>query len=696
MLRKLMMALLAVVLGSVCLGSSARAERRVALVIGNAAYAHAATLRNPRNDASDMADALRKVGFEVVLGLDLDQQRFAATVQQFAQMLDDADVALFYYAGHGLQIGGKNYLVSVNALLNNEFLISSETIELDAIVHLMESKVPMNLVFLDACRNNPLAENLKRNLVAMRRGSELGRGLARIEPTGRDTLIAFAAAPGQEAADGTSRNSPFTAALLKNVTRPNLEVSVMLKLVSAEVRENTNNAQRPQQLSDMSRTFYFTRSRDEVAALTTSAPPKENSVSSSPRAGTAVQSTDSAVDMAFWAAARSANDCEAIRAYMQRFPSGIFIELARLSERRLCAASGDRHVTILQGVPSQQPSGNPPAPVAQPPAATLPIIPQMPAKAVEKPALVPSPAQKDPATALPPGLASKPEPPPQSNAAAANPQEGANAFFPSLSSSPSPVPVQQQALSIRPPTAPVQTPPNSFKDCADCPEMIKLPASRFEMGSRDDRTESPVHEVTVAAFAIGKYPVTLREWRKCVAAQACYFSPDGDDDLPVYGISWNDAQEYVKWLSRVGGAQYRLPSEAEWEYAARGNTRTKFYWGDSLQPSEAACKGCGTDFRVNRPMKVGAMPANPFGLYDLNGTVSQWVADCWHKDYKGAPTNASPWLEKDRECSQRVLRGGAWNNDASYLRTSSRDFYDASVRYETHGLRVARDVENGR
>jgi uncharacterized caspase-like protein len=240
MLKRLVV-LAGVVCAVLATAASAQAERRVALVIGNSAYKHAATLRNPGNDANDVAEILKKVGFDVHLGLDLDQQGFARTIEQFARSLDDADVGLFFYAGHGLQMSEKNYLVSVNARLENEFLLSSETIELDAIVRLMESKVPVNLVFLDACRNNPLAENLRRSLASLKRGALLGRGLARMEAHGRDTLIAFAAAPGQEASDGPERNSPFTAALLRHLPKPGLEVSVMLKEVAADVRRDTRN-----------------------------------------------------------------------------------------------------------------------------------------------------------------------------------------------------------------------------------------------------------------------------------------------------------------------------------------------------------------------------------------------------------------------------------------------------------------------
>ena len=200
---------------------------------------------------------LKQVGFEVTLGLDLDQRGFGMMIEKFARELEGADVGLLFYAGHALQINEKNYLVSVNARLENEFLIASEAIELEPIVRLMESKTQTNLIFLDACRNNPLADNLRRNLAAMKRSANLGRGLARMEPSARDTLIAFAAAPGQEAADGQDKNSPFTAALLRHIPQPGVEVSVMLKEVAADVRRETRNAQRPQQLSDMSRTFYF-------------------------------------------------------------------------------------------------------------------------------------------------------------------------------------------------------------------------------------------------------------------------------------------------------------------------------------------------------------------------------------------------------------------------------------------------------
>lgn len=365
----LRMLLLAGLLASALLPAAAKAERRVALVIGNAAYTNATVLRNPRNDATDMAASLKKLGFEVLLGLDLDQQKLAGAVESFARMLDGAEVGLLFYAGHGVQINERNYLVSTNAALKSEFMVPAETLELEAVVRLMESKAPVNIVFLDACRNNPLADTLKTNLASLKRGVAVGRGLARIEPTGRDTLIAFAAAPGQEAVDGRDRNSPFTAALLRHMPVPGLEVSVMLKEVTADVRRDTQNAQRPQQLSDMSRKFFFA---DAQAAPAPPPPPAAALTPATAAAPAAAAAADlRSLDMAFWNAAQTANECEAVRAYLTRFPNGIFLELARLQERKLCAPA--RPAALAETAP-------PPAPAetstvtAEAPAAKAPAV----------------------------------------------------------------------------------------------------------------------------------------------------------------------------------------------------------------------------------------------------------------------------------------------------------------------------------
>jgi hypothetical protein len=139
-----------------------------------------------------------------------------------------------------------------------------------------------------------------------------------------------------------------------------------------------------------------------------------------------------------------------------------------------------------------------------------------------------------------------------------------------------------------------------------------------------------------------------------------------DDDPPVANLSWADAQQFVEWLSKVTQRSFRLPSEAEWEYAARGGTRTKFWWGDQLQADMANCKGCNQPYDASQPLKVGSFKPNPFGLYDMGGNIHQWVADCWHKNYQGAPSDGSPWVDND--CLSHVMRSGSWKNDPSYVR----------------------------
>ncbi|MDB5618332.1 SUMF1/EgtB/PvdO family nonheme iron enzyme [Tardiphaga sp.] len=230
---------------------------------------------------------------------------------------------------------------------------------------------------------------------------------------------------------------------------------------------------------------------------------------------------------------------------------------------------------------------------------------------------------------------------------------------------------------------PSQAPPQAARE----PEMIALPGGTFAMGSNDDISEKPVHKVTIKPFAIGARPVTVREWNECAIAKACALEVVGSDDAPATNVSWSDAKQYVAWLSRATRKPYRLPTEAEWEYAARGGTQTKYWWGDESRVGMANCKGCSGVPSTDQPGKVGAFKPNPFGLYDMGGTVDQWVEDCGHRNYQGAPIDGSAWVEND--CGSHVLRSGSWKNDVRYVRPSNRDSYDTNVRYPTHGLRIA-------
>jgi formylglycine-generating enzyme required for sulfatase activity/class 3 adenylate cyclase len=240
--------------------------------------------------------------------------------------------------------------------------------------------------------------------------------------------------------------------------------------------------------------------------------------------------------------------------------------------------------------------------------------------------------------------------------------------------------------AILTPPAAVSAPPAPATS-PTLPPMVSVPGGTFLMGSNDVPSEQPARHVTIKPFSISKFPITNREWRQCVAAKACNYVPAGSDDAPVTNVSWSDAKQFVGWLAKVTQQYYRLPTEAEWEYAARAGTQTKFWWGDQLQSEMANCRSCSATYDSTEPARVDAFAANPFGLYGMGGSVDQWVEDCWHKDYQGAPVDGSAWVENN--CPSHVLRSGSWRSGGSYIRPSSRYYYDTDVRYPTHGLRAA-------
>ncbi len=247
------------------------ASHRVALVIGNAAYAYAGRLANPSNDAADVAAALTRLGFKVTPVFDTAGADLASAVDDFLGRARGADVAVFYYAGHGLQYDGSPYLLPIDAKLENEFAIKREALAAQDIVTALENTAHASIVVLDACRNNPLAEQLRQRLASRGRAAAVSRGLGRIEAASGNTLVVYSAGPGQEAQDGGGRNSPFTTAFLKHAETPGLEVEQMLKRVTAEVEAATGGKQQPERLSRLKIELWLKEGAapgdDEVAKL---------------------------------------------------------------------------------------------------------------------------------------------------------------------------------------------------------------------------------------------------------------------------------------------------------------------------------------------------------------------------------------------------------------------------------------------
>jgi tetratricopeptide (TPR) repeat protein len=232
----------------------AHAEKRVALIIGNSAYRPQGELTNPRNDATDVAAALKRHGFQVIEGLDLDKVAFDRKLRDFAGALVGADVGLFFYAGHGLQVSGNNYIIPVDAEVATESALDFETVRLDLVQKTMERAAATNILIVDACRNNPFTRNLARAMGT--RSTQIGRGLAPVE-AGFGTLISFSTQPGAVADDGKGRNSPFTGALVKHLLSSNEEIMALLLDVRVDVIRETNRRQVPWEHTALTSRFYF-------------------------------------------------------------------------------------------------------------------------------------------------------------------------------------------------------------------------------------------------------------------------------------------------------------------------------------------------------------------------------------------------------------------------------------------------------
>ena len=624
--------LLSVVLGAS--GSSALAAGRVALVVGNGRYAHIGRLPNPGNDASDLSAALRRLGFDVTTVRDAGLSGMTEALRVFTRSSAGADVSLVYYAGHGLEMDGVNYLVPVDAQLERDTDVPFEAVTLDDVLAATFG-AELRVVILDACRNNPLARSMQRTGASrnVSRGSfgELDENLL-----GDETLVAYAAAAGTTAADGTGRNSPYTTALLEYLEEP-LEIGILFREVRGQVLEETGGEQRPHEYASLLGEHYL-RGTSGPGTVTVSAGASTDTV--------AQQET------VFWQSIAQSSDPADFEAYLEQFPAGVFARLAR------------NRMRALGGAPADAPAVGRPRPGSdRPPAADRP-------------------------GAMAPGT--------------------------------------------------------ELRDCDDCPEMVVVPAGTFRMGclSDGDRcpdSQGPVREVHVASFALGKYEVTRAEFAAFVAttghvARGCevyvwnqrsfardrweWETQDGASwrapgwrqryNEPVVCVNWEDASAYVRWLTEVSGEQYRLPTEAEWEYAARAGTTTQFYWGDgnahcaygnasdrtaeqTFQHQEYVWDFSNCADGAARTALVGSFEANAFGLYDMAGNAREWVDDCWHDNYAGVPRDGSAWMARGN-CGRRVLRGGSWGDSPRDLRSAIRFRYDAEYRFVTFGFRVARTL----
>lgn len=562
--------------------------KRVALVIGNGAYAHTLSLPNPVNDADDVAGALRGFGFEVIELKNATRRQMSDKLAEFSRRVTDADAALVYYAGHGAQIRGENYLLPVDVTTDSEAGIKDESISLNRVLdELDDAHNRVNIVMLDACRDNPVTGRF--------RGGQ--RGLAAPSSPPKGTVIVFATDPGNTAADGEGRNGMFTAGLLKAFRGNDLTLDGVLTVASAEVERATNNRQTPyvNGPKTVQKQFQF--------AVTVEPGPRQ-------------------IEADFWASIKNSRDPADFDAYLAQYPQGNF---RRLAENRL---------RVLR------------------PSVPVPAVP-----------------------AAPPGAAS-------STGSAV----GAPATAPTVVlGAPSPVAVPP------PPQSPLVVFQDRMADGGIGPEMVVIPAGEFDMGANDgDADEKPVHRVRIPRpFALGKTEVTQAQWRQVMGGDPPELGFKGCDECPVERVSWGDIHEFIKTLNAQTGQIYRLPSEAEWEYACRaGKPNEKHCGGNDLGAVAWVASNSG-----KRTQLVGRKKANAWGLFDMTGNVWEALEDVYHDSYQGAPADGSAWVA-GADANRRVLRGGSWGiiraNDA---RVSSRSGSDVTNRINYVGFRLARTIQ---
>ena len=721
-------ALLTLVLVTIC--GQASAAPRVALVIGNASYAHAPALANPLNDAADMGAALGRLGFEVTRLENADRSSLWSGLQEFALAASASEVAVVFYAGHGIEVDQRNFLVPVDARLASDQDMEFEAVPLELVSRAVERASRLRLVILDACRENPFASRMQRAGATR----SIGRGLARVAPPG-DTLVAYAAKEGTVAADGDGRNSPYSEALLAHLEEPGLEIGLMFRKVRDSVVASTGGRQHPFVYGSLSsREVYLAAAPTPISVPSSASVPAANFES-------ALKSTEQHAARAYEAAERI-NTVEAFETVVRRFPGSIYAELARAQIGKLTDA---RKPATAAAVASASPQAA--APVSTPAAPTP--------EAMES-SLGLGRAER---RRVQQGLASLGYVPGPADGLfgartrkAIREYQGAKGFeatgYLSAEQSRALVALGEEAAQAQAEAerreaerleraARERVPGRRFRDCAQCPEVVVVSAGSYMMGSPEgeegrDSDEGPVHRVTIVEpFAVGVTEVTRGEFGRFVReaghsmGDSCWtYEDDGrfeerkgrnwrnpgygqTDAHPVVCVSWEDASAYVRWLSRETGERYRLLSEAEWEYVARGGKRTARYWGESevgqcrhANGADRALKRRHVNWRWTvascddghaHTAPAGTFSANAYGLRDVLGNVWEWVEDCWHGSYAGAPTDGGAWTSGG-DCSRRVLRGGSWISDPGSLRSANRLRNPSGYRYNDVGFRVARTL----
>lgn len=353
--------LFSMLLAAACGLGEARAavEQRVALVIGNGAYKNTIELPNAPADAKAVAASLKRLGFLVVEGTDLTYGGMTDKLKEFTRALGGADVGLVFYAGHGMQVAGENYLVPVDAALKREADLEFETIKVDVLLRQLQREAKVKIVILDACRDNPLVTELARSMAgnskSKTRSASTAAGMSAIDAQGASgTMIAFATAPGTTALDGQGAHSPFTEALLANIETPGIDIDVMMKRVRGQVTRSTGERQQPWTNSSLTAEVYLNPGKEGQTQIAAIAPATEEA-SQTRGVATGPAFNPQQMEFALWSAAEASKTAADYNAYLTKYPNGTFADIAR---NRIAALQGQRPADARAGGPADEASEN--------------------------------------------------------------------------------------------------------------------------------------------------------------------------------------------------------------------------------------------------------------------------------------------------------------------------------------------------
>ena len=666
---------------SVCAGVAF--GERVALVIGNARYAHAPRLANPLNDAADIGAALSRLGFAVTK---LENAGYAALRQgllAFTRAASAAEVAVVFYAGHGIEVDQRNFLVPVDARLASDQDVEFEAVPLELVMHAVARASRFRLVILDACRENPFAASMQRAGGTR----SIGRGLARVEPAAQ-TLVAYAAKGGTVASDGSGRNSPYSTALLRHLEEPGLEIVQMFRRVRDAVLAATGGRQEPFVYGSLSSQGVYLTARAEPDPEPDSAP-VVGQQAPAPVTERRPVTCDGEFDLEYWRSVKDSTNPEAYEAYLSSCPEGQFVLLARSRLKEL-----------------QSSDMPPPAPEATFEAAEASLDLGIAERRLIQLGLTAEGFDPGPADGLIGNRTRAALKQWQASRGAASTGyldvESAKALL--ASGRQREAQEREAARHRQEQEAERRRREQEAREQARREaeerqkweklglEMVRVEGGSFTMGCQSGRDrecfydEMPAHQVQVRSFEIGKYEVTQPLWEAVMGENPSSF---GDcPECPVESVSWDDIQRFLSALNTRTGKQYRLPTEAEWEYAARGGRQSRGY--RYAGGNEAGSVGWSEDNSGGRTHPVGRKRANELGLHDMSGNVYEWVQDCWNDSYRGAPADGRAW--ERGECGRRVARGGSWINYPKLLRSAYRLSLTTGNRSSSLSFRIARTL----